>query len=107
VHEGSAGGSTKVVSEKLSSRASRCMIWPAIPPASGKTASWFPPNGRSLNTSTRLKSNPMAQPTTTSISTAAPSGRAATPIAVRAGQGSAKCLRYAWFIAPNCDMSVR
>ena len=32
-----------------------------------------------------LSANPMAQPTTTSISTAAPSGRAATPIAVRAG----------------------
>jgi len=51
----------------------------------GNTASRLPPNGRSVNTSTREKPNPMAQPTTTSISTAAPSGRAATPIAVRAG----------------------
>ena len=85
MHEGSLGGSTKVVSEKLNSRASRCMVSSAMLAASGKTASWFPPNGRSLNTSTRLKSNPMAQPTTTSISIAAPSGRAATPIAVRAG----------------------
>ena len=57
----------------------------AIPVVWGNTASQFPPNGRSVNKSTREKSNPMAQPTTTSISTAAPSGRAATPIAVRAG----------------------
>ena len=85
VQEGSRGGSTNVVSEKLNSRASCCMVASAMPVASGNTASWFPPNGRSLNTSTRLKSNPIPQPTTASISTAAPSGRAATPIAVRAG----------------------
>jgi hypothetical protein len=66
-------------------RASCCMVASAVPVAWGNTASRFPPNGRSVNTSTREKSNPLAQPATTSISTAAPSGRAATPIAVRAG----------------------
>jgi hypothetical protein len=85
VQDGSPGGSTNVVSEKLNSQASYCMVASAIPVAQGNTASRFPPNGRSVNTSARQKSNPMAQPTTTSISTAAPSGRAATPIAVRAG----------------------
>ena len=107
VREGSAGGSTNVVSEKLNSRASCCIVSSAIPAASGNTASWFPPNGRSVNTSTRTKPNPMAQPTTTSISTAAPSGSAATPMAVRAGYGSAKCSLYASFIVAKSDMSVR
>jgi hypothetical protein len=101
------GGSTNVLSEKLNSRASCCMVSSAIPVASGNTASWFPPKARSLNTSTRTKSNPMAQPTTTSISIAAPSGSAATPIAVRAGYGSAKCSRYASFIDAKSDISVR
>ena len=39
------------------------------------------------------------QPTTASISTAAPSGSAATAIAVRAGYGASKCLTYTSFIA--------
>jgi hypothetical protein len=95
VRKGLLGGSTKVVSGKLSSRAGRCMVWPAMPAASGKTASWFPPDGQSLTTSARLKPDPVAQPATASVSIAAPGGRAATPIAVRAGQGAVKCLRYA------------
>jgi len=52
---GSRGGRTKVVSEKLNSRASCCRVCSSMPSAFGNTASWFPPNGRSLNTSTRAK----------------------------------------------------
>lgn len=107
VLDGSLGGRTNVVSGKLNSRARLCISVSEMPSASGNTASRFPPKGRSLKTSTRVNSKPMPQLTTTSISTAAPSGRAATPIAVRAGKGSAKCLAYAPFMAAKSSMSVR
>src|SRR5882672_12427727 len=45
---GSCGGSTKVVSAKLNSRASACIAPSASPRASGNTASWFPPNACSV-----------------------------------------------------------
>ena len=49
------GGRTKVVSERFSSAASACISASEIPRASGKTASWLPPNCRSVKTSTVTK----------------------------------------------------
>jgi hypothetical protein len=47
----SSAGKTNVDSEKLNSRAIVCICSDVNPRASGSTASWFPPNGLSVNTS--------------------------------------------------------
>jgi hypothetical protein len=52
---GSSAGSTKVLSEKLNSRATVCMASVDRPRASGSTASWLPPNACSVNTSAMMK----------------------------------------------------
>ncbi len=52
---GSSGGSTKVVSLRLSSAARRCMSSAEMPSAWGKTASGLPPKRRSVKTSTVSK----------------------------------------------------
>jgi hypothetical protein len=51
VWAGFAGGNTNTVSERFSSRAIACIIPGPSVPASGKTASWLPPNIRSVKTS--------------------------------------------------------
>jgi hypothetical protein len=47
----SSAGTTNVVSEKPNSAAIACITGGARPPASGRTASWLPPNRLSVNTS--------------------------------------------------------
>ena len=46
-----SGGSTKTVSDRFSSRASRCISSSSSPRASVKTASGFPASGVSVKTS--------------------------------------------------------
>jgi len=60
VWAGLSGGRTKVVSEKLNSRAIGRNRAGSIGRASGKTASWFPPNARSVKTSTVMKGTRMS-----------------------------------------------
>ena len=89
-----SSGKTKVVSEKLNSRAIAC-IWAVVRPrASGRTASALPANAEAVKTSTMWKRQligPRSQALAImSISTQAPSGKAATPTAVRAGKGAVK-----------------
>src|SRR5262245_54829128 len=50
---GSAGGETNVVSERLSSLATDCMVCAETSAPSAKTARGFPPKGRLVKTSTR------------------------------------------------------
>src|SRR5919201_1780933 len=54
---GCVASSTKVVSEKLNSRASACMVASSRRSASRTTASWLPASGLSVKTSTRRKEN--------------------------------------------------
>jgi len=55
VWRGSSGGSTKVVSAKLNSRARACIARSDRPRASGKTASWLPPKAVPVKTSAMAK----------------------------------------------------
>ena len=50
--EGSAGGSTNVVSLRLNSVASCCICWSVSPEASGNTARGLPPKRCDVKTST-------------------------------------------------------
>ncbi len=52
---GSSGGSTNTVSDRLNSRATRCICAPSRPRASGSTASGLPPKMRSVKTSAVMK----------------------------------------------------